>query len=198
MYFIKTKKEKFLKALENNDFNNIKKYGVDSEIDIVENFSFYLEESKKSENENFLLNFLSLFLESDSSNLIIDSFSLEHLNNHLSFLQKEKKYNILEKILEKNYIIAILNLHFPLNKGLICYFTDINDYFGFELALKHTKQEGIFIEVIYYVLKENHKFLIYLFKKHENLINLSLEKKPEINNHNLFKVYLKQKNIDKF
>lgn len=192
------KKEKLLEALEKNDFKNIKKYRVDSEINIVDDFSFYLEESKKSDNENFLLNFLSLFLEPDNSNLILDHFILEDLNNHISFLQKEKKYNIIEKILEKNYIIIILNLQLSLNKGLVLYFTDINDYFGFELALKHTKKEETFIEVIYYVLKENHKFLTYLFKKHENLINLSLEKKPEIKNNNLFKLYLKQKYINQF
>ncbi len=93
-------KEKFLTALNNNDFEKAKKLVFHDDIDIFNNFGLYLNEAENSDNEDFITTYLSLFLK--DSILYIEKYScLKELENFVSDCQNKKNYNIIEKNIKK-------------------------------------------------------------------------------------------------
>tara|TARA_B100000073_G_scaffold347784_1_gene363346 strand:- start:1827 stop:2417 length:591 start_codon:yes stop_codon:yes gene_type:complete len=196
MFSFKSKKEKFLNALEQDDIKKANKYVFEKEIDIFNNFSLYLSEAENSNNIKFITNFLQLFME---NNLLILTYnSLEDFNDYLTAWQNEKKYDIVQEILKKNYTYMIRESEFLLNKGILYYFATNDDIKGFEIAIKYIENKEELIDILDFLLKYNHNILTYIYKKHEYLIKSALNKYPEIKNNEVFKTYINQNKINNF
>ena len=196
MFSFKSKKEKFLNALEEDDIKKANKYVFEKEIDIFNNFSLYLSEAENSNNIKFITNFLQLFME---NNLLILTYnSLEDFNDYLTAWQNEKKYDIVQEILKKNYTYMIRESEFLLNKGILYYFATNDDIKGFEIAIKYIENKEELIDILDFLLKYNHNILTYIYKKHEYLIKSALNKYPEIKNNEVFKTYINQNKINNF
>mgnify|MGYP001106026560 CR=1 FL=1 len=196
MFSFKSKKEKFLNALEQDDIKKANKYVFEKEIDIFNNFSLYLSEAENSNNIKFITNFLQLFME---NNLLILTYnSLEDFNDYLTAWQNEKKYDIVQEILKKNYTYMIRESEFLLNKGILYYFATNDDIKGFEIAIKYIENKEELIDILDFLLKYNHNILTYIYKKHKYLIKSSLNKYPEIKNNEVFKTYINQNKINNF
>ena len=196
MFSFKSKKEKFLNALEQDDIKKANKYVFEKEIDIFNNFSLYLSEAENSNNIKFITNFLQLFME---NNLLILTYnSLEDFNDYLTAWQNEKKYDIVQEILKKNYTYMVRESEFLLNKGILYYFATNDDIKGFEIAIKYIENKEELIDILDFLLKYNHNILTYIYKKHEYLIKSALNKYPEIKNNEVFKTYINQNKINNF
>ena len=191
-------KEKFLTALNNNNFEKANKLVFHNDIDIFNNFGLYLNEAKNSDNEDFITTYLNLFLK--DSVLHLEKYScLKELEDYISFYQNKKNYNIIEKILKNNYNFNIDNMGtLCLNSGFIFIFIESNDIKGFELTLKYMIEEDLVIDIIGNILKRNQTFLPYIFEKHEYLIQESLEINPKLKNNPLFQKYLIQYKFKNF
>ncbi len=194
--FFKSNKEKFLESLENNNLKKSKKLVFHKDIDVFNNFAIYLSEAENSNNIKFITNFLQLFME---NNLLILTYnSLEDFNDYLTAWQNEKKYDIVQEILKKNYTYMIRESEFLLNKGILYYFATNDDIKGFEIAIKYIENKEELIDILDFLLKYNHNILTYIYKKHEYLIKSALNKYPEIKNNEVFKTYINQNKINNF
>ncbi len=105
----------------------------------------------------------------------------------------------MKKILKNNYDFNTDNTGtLYLNSGLIYIFTDANDFKGFDLTIKYMIEGEVVIDVVWVLLRRNHKFLTYIFEKHEYLIQESLEINPELKDNPTFKKYLNQHKLNNF
>ena len=135
--------------------------------EINSNLSKYLEKAIEINNPDSFVTLMDIASEDKTLNITYSES--EKFNLILDSLMKERQYNFIQAILDKEYYLDSFGVF--INKCIILYSIKINDKKIFDMSLPYTGNARVEeVEVVNTVLLENHDFFDYIYKNHKYIL----------------------------
>ena len=191
-------KKKFEKAIEENNFKYMKRYFNNREEEVINDFDYYLFLAENSDNENFISNFLNLFVVDNK--LYLSLKNLEELRDFLDIMQKEKNYNIINNIIKQNYKLPVESLEEQIfiNQFIVFNYIKLNNKKALKNSIELIEDIEAISNILPYALKHNKETVFFLLENFKWNKTFKESQTEEVLNHPYYIQSIMKEKIEKF
>jgi len=190
--------KKIIEAIEKNNTKYINNFLNKHKEYIINAFDDYLFYSENSDNINFISNFLNLFVVDNI--LSLNMRQLEHFNDFLNIMIKEKNYSILNSILKQEYLIALngAEKNISINRSIIFDFILNNDKEGLKIGINNTKNIQYIADIATFCIDRNPSLIGFILENFKWIKAFKQSQEDRVINHPEYIKYKISKKVINF